>query len=222
MTCSQCASVLEHDDSLLDELGTQESPRFFRCLKYACADCSSKLKRAGRKMACGDAPLCPVAPVSISSNALEDMSSHVASNRKVPSTGLPSKIQVLIVDLKLLPLDVKWYVTSVLLRIDPGNSHGIALCSLPGDSHSASLWLVSQRQASGVFGLMATSLGRSDSRCSIDLDRIRLSALCYSHCRVVQLGESLHFPTLVFHCPCFTSLLPSAYDSFCHIFTASS
>jgi hypothetical protein len=95
---------------LLDESATQESPLFSRCLKYACADCSYKLKRAGRKMVCGDAPLCPIAPVSISNNALEEMPSHLASQTRMPSTGLPSKIEVLIADLKTLAPDVKWYV----------------------------------------------------------------------------------------------------------------
>jgi hypothetical protein len=222
MTCFLCASVLEHDDTLLDELATQDSPLFSRCLKYACANCSYDLKRTGRKMACGDTSLCPIAPVSISSNALEEMPSHVASNSRVPSTGLPSKIQVLIADLKLLPLDVKWYAILLLVERKTNNSHPIASCSLPGGLHSTSLKQVLTRQVSGVFGSMATSRRRSDNRYSIDLNRIRLSASCYLHCRVVQLGESPRFPPLVSHCPCATTLPLYAYGSFGHFSTASS
>jgi hypothetical protein len=110
VSCYQCSSVLEHDETLLDDPATQESPLFSRCLKYVCADCSYNLKRVGRKMVCGDTPFCPIAPVSISNAALEEMPSLVASQTKGPSAGLPSKIAVLIADLKSLALDVKWYV----------------------------------------------------------------------------------------------------------------
>jgi SNF2 family DNA or RNA helicase len=136
MCCSQCSTVLEHDDTILDELSTQESPLFSRCLKYACADCSYKLKRTGRKMACGDAPLCPVAPVSISNNTLEETPRHLASDSKVPSTGLPSKIEVLIADLKTLPPDVKWYVFLHLCLQISQSTYTVQHCILYTETHT--------------------------------------------------------------------------------------
>jgi hypothetical protein len=189
MACSQCSSVLEHDDTLLDESATQESPLFSRCLKYACADCSYKLKRAGRQMVCGDAPLCPIAPVSISNNALEEMPSHLASHTKMPSTGLPSKIEVLIADLKTLAPDVKWYVSLCAFVTSTHDLHHIVLYSPHGASHSTSSKPASSKQTSAACVSTAKYPRPNGSLCSINSSQIRRFASCYLRCRAVQWGK---------------------------------
>jgi hypothetical protein len=50
-----------------------------------------------------------MAPVSINSGELEEIPDLISSQRKAPSTSLPSKVEALIADLKRLPADVKWY-----------------------------------------------------------------------------------------------------------------
>ncbi|KAF2680949.1 P-loop containing nucleoside triphosphate hydrolase protein [Lentithecium fluviatile CBS 122367] len=113
--CSQCASSLEMSEGLLDDTFLQDSPLFSRCLKYACAECSQKLRITGHKMVCGHTPRCPVAPVSTSNSELEETFSQ-ASIRKpeqpVVDNGLPSKVRVLVSDLKALPIGVKSIVFS--------------------------------------------------------------------------------------------------------------
>lgn len=58
----QCSSTLEMTEGLLDNTLLQDSPLFFRCLKYACAECSQKLRVTGYRMVCGHTPRCPIAP----------------------------------------------------------------------------------------------------------------------------------------------------------------
>ena len=108
--CLQCSSALELTETLLDDsTTTQESPQFFRCLRFACDDCTNKFSRAHRTVSCGHSPSCPMAPVSISCGELEEIPDLMSSQRKAPSTNLPSKVEALIADLKCLPPDVKWY-----------------------------------------------------------------------------------------------------------------
>jgi SNF2 family DNA or RNA helicase len=114
IVCSQCSSSLEMTESLMDDSIFQDSPLFSRCLKYACAECSHKLRITGFPMACDHKPHCPVAPVIISTSALEETFNQThgkGEERKIPSIrgALPSKVEVLISDLKTLPLDVKRY-----------------------------------------------------------------------------------------------------------------
>lgn len=113
--CSQCSSSLEMAESLLDESASQDSPQFSRCLKYACAECSYKLRIAGHKMVCGHTPRCPIAPVSISNSAFEESFGQASKQSKQPpsQTSLPSKVEMLISDLKALQPDVKRYACAL-------------------------------------------------------------------------------------------------------------
>jgi SNF2 family DNA or RNA helicase len=106
MMCSQCSTVLDLDQAFLDD-SILDSPQFSRCLKYVCAECSYKLRLVGQKMVCGHTPRCPIAPVSVNESAFEETPNHVSRATKSVSIALPSKVQVLIADLKNLPHDVK-------------------------------------------------------------------------------------------------------------------
>jgi len=112
--CSQCSSTLEMTESLWDENLPQDSPQFSRCLKYACAECSYKLRVHSQKMVCGHTPLCAVAPVSVSNSAFEEVFGDISRASKVTQSpqSFPSKVEVLISDLKGLPRDVKSIVFS--------------------------------------------------------------------------------------------------------------
>jgi hypothetical protein len=108
VTCSQCSAALDVAEMLFDT-SIQENPLFSRCLKYACADCSHKLRLSGYKMVCGHTPRCPIAPVSINNSAFEETLGQLSRPTKTASAELPSKVKVLIADLKALPSDVKRY-----------------------------------------------------------------------------------------------------------------
>ena len=108
ITCSQCSAALDIAEMLFNT-SIQEKPLFSHCLKYACADCSYKLHLSGHKMACGHTPRCPVAPVSISNSDFEETIGQLSQPVKTASAELPSKVKVLITDLKALPSDVKRY-----------------------------------------------------------------------------------------------------------------
>ena len=60
-------------------------------------------------MSCGHTPLCAVAPVSISNSAFEEVFGDITrTSRVTPSPqSFPSKVEVLVSDLKGLPRDVK-------------------------------------------------------------------------------------------------------------------
>jgi hypothetical protein len=113
IVCSQCSSPLDVTETLLDEIPTLEAPQFSRCSKFACADCSARLRKVGQMMVCGHSPRCPIAPVYITYSALEDIPDYLSEQPKnLSSTTPPSKVEALIADLESLPLDVKWYTTT--------------------------------------------------------------------------------------------------------------
>jgi hypothetical protein len=112
--CSQCSSTLEMTEGLLDDTLLHDNPLFSRCLKYACAECSHKLRITGHQMVCEHTPRCPVAPVSTSKSKLEETFGEVSSRKQehpVTNNSLPSKVEVLVSDLKALPINVKRCVT---------------------------------------------------------------------------------------------------------------
>ncbi|KAF2638471.1 hypothetical protein P280DRAFT_551575 [Massarina eburnea CBS 473.64] len=117
IVCSQCSSSLEMTESLVDDTLFEDSPLFSRCLKYACAECSHKLRITGFNMACDHNPRCPVAPVSVSTSALEETFSQSnpkdkRADRSSFLGNLPSKVEILVSDLKALPFGVKSIVFS--------------------------------------------------------------------------------------------------------------
>ncbi|KAF2017851.1 hypothetical protein BU24DRAFT_432428 [Aaosphaeria arxii CBS 175.79] len=110
--CSQCSSTLEFTETSVDDTLQQDSPQFSRCLKYACAECSSRLRVHEQKMVCGHTPACPIAPVSVSNSSFEEVFGEVSKLPQLNPQEMPSKIEVLISDLKGLPGDVKSIVFS--------------------------------------------------------------------------------------------------------------
>ena len=111
MKCSQCSSSLEVTESLGDESGPQESPYFFQCLRYACAECSLKNRTHKQKMACGCTPVCPIAPVSLSNSAFEEIGDVLEEPKSSQASDhFPSKIKALLQDLRSQGEDVKWCV----------------------------------------------------------------------------------------------------------------
>ncbi|KAK8124376.1 uncharacterized protein PG998_000135 [Apiospora kogelbergensis] len=113
MVCLQCDSALEIVESLLD--GGDTTPQmahYSSCLRFACANCTSKLNRHNRPFQCGHQPSCPTALVSLSSSAMEDPSGLDGFDLDHASDGLSSKVQILISDMKSRPNDEKCIVFS--------------------------------------------------------------------------------------------------------------
>ena len=108
--CSQCHSVIDLTQSLYDDPTSQQKPLFSRCLKFACADCASKLAQrgAGASMDCSHTPPCPAAAVSTSISAMEDIPGEQSNSTALHQTELPSKVSALVADILAQPRDVKW------------------------------------------------------------------------------------------------------------------
>jgi SNF2 family DNA or RNA helicase len=103
MVCLQCSSVLDITEAELeDPTVTSQSPLFFECLSFVCSDCARRLERT---VACGHSPCCTMAPVSTGGQALESSLPGVQPQANI---GLPSKIEALIADIKMLPPNEKW------------------------------------------------------------------------------------------------------------------
>ena len=109
--CLQCSSTWDVTETLLDDptATTQHSPLFSRCLRFACGECTQKEKKAGRSIVCGHNPTCPIAPVLVTGEALEDVPDVIFPQAQKSFINLPSKVKALVADLKSLPADVKWY-----------------------------------------------------------------------------------------------------------------
>ncbi|KAK8026414.1 hypothetical protein PG991_003470 [Apiospora marii] len=113
MVCLQCDSALEIAETLLDE-DTPQMAHFASCLRFACANCTNKLNRRNRSFQCGHQPSCPSHLVSLSGAALDDAPGLGDLSIDEASTGLSSKVQTLISDLKsqARPADEKCIVFS--------------------------------------------------------------------------------------------------------------
>jgi SNF2 family DNA or RNA helicase len=115
LNCSQCSTALDLTDVAFDDSLYLEPPQFSRCLKYACPDCTYRLRETGLKMVCGHTPRCPVASISLTDSAFSNsvfgsVSNAVPQQMQLLPSGLPSKIEVLIADINALPTDTKWQV----------------------------------------------------------------------------------------------------------------
>jgi len=110
--CSQCHGITDLTQSLFEDTNTQMA-LFSRCLRFACNECSTKLTHQGINMDCGHSPSCPVAQVSTSSDAMEDVvdTHDIASGHHFE---LPSKIAALIADISSQPVQVKSYASHSL------------------------------------------------------------------------------------------------------------
>lgn len=108
VSCSQCSSFLDDTPDVLEDGQPQQKPCFSRCLKYACAECSSRLRQEGHPMVCGHTPRCPVAVVSLDGNVF-DTSLGRTTSFDIP---LPAKVKALLSDLSDLPFGTKSIVFS--------------------------------------------------------------------------------------------------------------
>lgn len=106
IVCSQCSTSLDLTGTYQEDTAN-EPPLFSRCLKYACPNCTRRLRVAGQKMVCGHTPRCPIAPVSISDSAFEETLGLVGSPKEASPVEMPSKVNALITDLQAQPPDVK-------------------------------------------------------------------------------------------------------------------
>ncbi|KAI1084857.1 P-loop containing nucleoside triphosphate hydrolase protein [Whalleya microplaca] len=109
LDAEEWATIAQETFNARREIGHSQ---FSRCMKFICSDCSLKVREAGRTVACGHRPTCPMAPVSFDPNALDNISDKVAPQTKVSLDRLPSKVEALLADIKLLLLDVKCIVFS--------------------------------------------------------------------------------------------------------------
>ncbi|KAI8630511.1 SNF2 family N-terminal domain-containing protein [Xylariaceae sp. FL1651] len=121
--CMQCLSFLDVTESLLDVPNSAiPNPQFSRCMKFVCSDCVRKLNRDKKPAECGHRPACPMAPISTTGEAFEEIpiTFHKTSS---PSLRLPSKVEALITDLQRLPKDIKcvvfstWRLTLDLVKV---------------------------------------------------------------------------------------------------------
>ncbi|GAW27260.1 putative SWI SNF-related matrix-associated actin-dependent regulator of chromatin subfamily A member 3-like 3 [Rosellinia necatrix] len=111
--CMQCSSALGLTETLLDDTAhPTESAQFTSCLQFICGECASKKYLSGKVVGCEHRPPCPVAPVSTSGVALEEVGHLITSNIEPVSFCLPSKIKAFIEDIKGVPRDVKCIVFS--------------------------------------------------------------------------------------------------------------
>ena len=106
--CSQCFSTIDLSEILLQDMNAQQEPLFARCLQFICGDCVQRSRNANHPMVCGHIPACPIAGVSLTSSALEDIQGHSFPLAETLSLALPSKVKALVTDLRSLPSDVKW------------------------------------------------------------------------------------------------------------------
>ncbi|KAJ8122931.1 hypothetical protein ONZ43_g993 [Nemania bipapillata] len=111
--CLRCSSTLGLTETLLDDsTHPTESAQFTSCLRFICSECASKKSHSGQIVTCDHMPPCPVASVSTSGIALEEVESFVAPQAQLASQALPSKIKALLEDIRRIPSDVKCIVFS--------------------------------------------------------------------------------------------------------------
>ncbi|KAI6084099.1 SNF2 family N-terminal domain-containing protein [Hypoxylon rubiginosum] len=130
--CKECSSSLDLTETLLDEASqAHHTASFFSCLQIVCGECIRKSERDGRTLSCGDTPSCPVASVSLSSRAFEEMSNARDTRANNIPLKLPSKISALVADNQSQPQHVKCIVFSTWrLTLDIVQS-GLEQASIP-------------------------------------------------------------------------------------------
>ncbi|KAF2273459.1 uncharacterized protein EI97DRAFT_452386 [Westerdykella ornata] len=111
IACAQCRSILELGNAFTDD-SSSHNPHFSRCLQYTCPDCSHKTRLAGHRLVCGHTPRCPVAPISLTSDSIEESIGGLMHPTQTSPPELPSKVRALIADLKSLAPDIKSIVFS--------------------------------------------------------------------------------------------------------------
>ncbi|KAH7170202.1 SNF2 family N-terminal domain-containing protein [Dactylonectria macrodidyma] len=115
--CLRCSSIIDVNETLLDDpAATHQAPKFTRCLKFVCSDCTQKGFKRKNGLACGHKPSCPVAPISTSGSAFESSSCLMSPQTRTSSLRLPSKIEALVADIKALPQDTKCLTLTVVTR----------------------------------------------------------------------------------------------------------
>ena len=111
--CHSCSSAVETVEILLGDPTEQREPRFSRCLRFICSACVQRLTSVDGMIGCGHDPPCLVAPISTNTSSLEEPSVPMLPGSGLGGGlwgGLPTKVAVLLEDLRKLPGDVKWYV----------------------------------------------------------------------------------------------------------------
>lgn len=125
ITCSQCSSILDASENVLDESMTRQDPLFFSCLRIICSECLSKIKKGRGKITCGHRPACLATAVCTTRTVLEEEASDLASHEVPPDStlnSLPSKVKALVADLQTVPRDVKWYFHPHYFQYTPANT----------------------------------------------------------------------------------------------------
>ncbi|KAG8668042.1 hypothetical protein FPOAC1_007403 [Fusarium poae] len=105
--CLLCSSALDITETMSEDRATaSQTPLFFSCLTYVCADCA---QRSRNNVECGHNPRCAMARISMSGESLEmgllDMQTQT-------NVSLPSKVKALITDIRNLPSHTKCVVFS--------------------------------------------------------------------------------------------------------------
>ncbi|KAH6880475.1 SNF2 family N-terminal domain-containing protein [Thelonectria olida] len=105
--CEGCRSSLDTLDDVFSESGQTRISLFSRCLAFLCYTCSQR--HTSDMGFCHHEPLCPVASISTDSFITEDPSPTLQGGL---SHGHPSKVAMLLDDLRTLPADTKCVVFS--------------------------------------------------------------------------------------------------------------
>lgn len=108
LICSYCSLMVDiTDKSLLDVNSARQNSQFFSCLIFICTEC---ITRSGLSSSCGHRPCCPVALVSTNSSDIEPSSYNDQPQTKNIPFRLPSKVEALLMDIKTLAPNQKWYL----------------------------------------------------------------------------------------------------------------
>lgn len=113
--CHFCPSTLNTVEILLGDTAQHTESRFSSCLRFICSACVERISNDDGTVGCGHDRSCPVAPISTDTSALDESTVPVLPGSQVGgmlSAGLPTKVAMLLEDLRKQSVDVKWYADS--------------------------------------------------------------------------------------------------------------
>ena len=110
--CHFCRSTLNTVEILFGDTTQHTESRFSSCLRFICSACVQWLSSNGGVVGCGHDQSCPVAPISTDTSSLDESTVPTLPGSRLGgmlSAGLPTKVAMLLDDLRKLSADVKWY-----------------------------------------------------------------------------------------------------------------
>jgi SWI/SNF-related matrix-associated actin-dependent regulator of chromatin subfamily A3 len=112
VACYLCSFTFDTVEILLNDSTQHTESRFSRCLRFICSACVQRFSSGEGVVGCGHDIPCPIAPISTSTSTLDEYTAPNLPGSQlggILSAGLPTKVAMLLEDLRKLPVDVKWY-----------------------------------------------------------------------------------------------------------------